>query len=113
MTFSVTDFKPHRDKVFVTELESGPRKTNSGIILPDDDMTERGIRERWGRVWAVGANIDEVEPGDWVLVKHGRWSLGIDLETPEGAVRIWHVDYPDAVLVATKDDPRQTHKTAL
>lgn len=100
--------RPIRDKVFVTDLESGAQTTTGGIIIPDDDMTERGVRERWARIHAVGPDVVGLKAGDWVLLKHGRWTNGIDVADGNGeTTRIWSVDYPDAVLVVTDSDPRR------
>jgi hypothetical protein len=99
---------PLKKNVFVTDLDHGPRVTKRGIIIPDDDMKNRGIRPRWGRVFAVGPEVDDLVPGDWVFVEHGRWTNGIDLALPEGTVRVWRVEYPNAVLMAADSDPRDT-----
>ncbi len=99
--------RPIRDKVFVSDLESGALETFGGIIIPDDNMTARGIRERWGRVHAVGPDVVGLKAGDWVLIQHGRWTNGIDIETPSGKTRMWSVDYPEAVLLVTDEDPRR------
>ena len=56
------------------------QKTAGGIVLPDDNMTDRGIRPRWAKIYAVGSDIDYVSVGQWVLMEHGRWSEGFDLE---------------------------------
>ena len=105
--YNAKKFIPHADKVFVTSLEKGARKSSGGIIIMDDDMKDVGIRSRWGKVWAVGANVDEVKVGEWVLIEHGRWTYGIDLDVDGEDVTIWHIDLA-AVLVATDDDPRLT-----
>lgn len=106
-------FRPIKDNVFVTDLDSGPHKTAGGILLPDDDMTERGIRSRWGRVWAVGPEVEDIQPGEWVLVEHARWTYGIDLELKDETVRVWKIDWPDAVLMASDTDPRENAATAM
>lgn len=106
-------FTPIKKAVFVTDLDRGPHRTAGGILLPDDDMTERGIRPRWGRVWAVGPEVDDLVPGDWVYVEHGRWTLGIDFELPDGTVRVWRVEYPESVLIAADHDPREFQTTAM
>ena len=106
-------FKPHRDKVLVTELESGVRLSRGGIILTDDNMTNRGIRPRWCQVWKIGADVEGVEPGDWLLLEHGRWSFGIDLVIDGETTKVWHADYPNAVLLKSKEDIRPTEETSL
>jgi hypothetical protein len=110
---TATSFRPIKENVFVTDLDSGPHLTAGGIIIPDDNGMERGIRPRWGRVWAVGPEVQGVEVGEWVFVEHGRWTLSIDLDLPDGVVRVWKVDWPEAVLLAAKTDPREWQQTAF
>ena len=92
-------------------MDSGVRQTKGGLILADDDMRESGIRNRWAKVWKVGPDVDDITVGEWVLVEHGRWTNGLDLEVEDGSiVRIWNIDYPNGVLlVSDGDDPRE-HK---
>ena len=99
------ELKPLRKSVFVTDLEEGVKLTRGGIILPDDNMRETGIRPRWAKVYAVGSEIDDLSPGDWVLVAHGRWTNRINLETPEGDVSVWRIDYPEAVIIVADENP--------
>lgn len=98
-------FHTRKNHVFVTDLESGPTKTKAGIIIPDDNMKNSGVRERWGKVWKVGPEVDDLKPGEWILVKHGRWTEGINLDMPEGTIKVWRVEYPDSVLLASDDCP--------
>lgn len=100
-------FRPLKSNVFVTDLDSGPHKTSGGILLPDDNMSERGIRPRWGRVYCVGPAITEVRPGNWIYVEHARWTTAIELELPTGVVCMWRVDWPNAVLLVSDSDPRE------
>ena len=72
-------FKPLRDNVFVSNMDFGERKTQSGIVLRSDDGKSEGIRPRWGRVWAIGPEQFDVKIGEWVLVEHGRWTRGISV----------------------------------
>lgn len=110
----VNEFIPHPDKVFVTDIESGPNVTKSGIIIPDDNATNRGIRARWAQVCMIGKNVTDVKVGEWLFIEHGRWSFGLDLEQPNGDIlRVWHVDHPNATMAAADFDPRVNQKTAL
>lgn len=104
---------PHALRVFVTELESGPRRTKAGLILIDDNMTIRGIRPRWCQVWKIGKDVVDVKVGDWLLVEHGRWSFGIEGEVNGEDGKVWHIEFPKAVLLISEDDPRETAKTSL
>jgi co-chaperonin GroES (HSP10) len=100
------DLKPLRNIVFVSELESGARTSKGGIFILDDNMKDTGIRSRWAQVYAVGPEVTEIKPGDWVYVKHGRWTFGIDHEpTPGNITKIWRIEYPDAVDLASDTCP--------
>jgi co-chaperonin GroES (HSP10) len=103
-------FTPIKDNVFVTDLETGPTLTRGGILIPDDNMTDRGIRDRWAKVWAIGPDVQDVEIGEWVLVKHGRWTQGIELVLKGERKTVWRIEFPDAVMLVSGDDPRNTIK---
>jgi hypothetical protein len=108
-TLHITNLKPLKNNVFVTDLDSGIRQTAKGIIIPDDNMKDHGIRARWGQVFAIGPEVDDLTPGEWILIEHARWTNGIDLVFPKRTVRVWRVEYPKSVLMAAKNDPRGTH----
>ncbi len=73
--------RPIKDKVLVSDMYFGDQKTKSGLIIKDDNGTTRGIYPRWGKVYAKGpTNKEDYNVGDWVLIMHGRWTRGINLE---------------------------------
>jgi len=91
---------PMPNIILVHNMEYGEHKTSSGIIIPDDNGKESGIRPRWGTVYAVGKNIDYVKEGDSILVSHGRWSRGIRIKQPDNSyITIRRVDPDDILLV--------------
>jgi co-chaperonin GroES (HSP10) len=92
-------FQPLKGKIFVTDMEHGMRLTRGGLILPDDNMTERGVHPRWGKVHSLGEGVDYVSPGEWVLVKHGRWTTGIDIELDGKNIRLWGIEPESIELV--------------
>ena len=100
-------FRPLHENVFVTDLDNGLHITKGGIIRPDDNMQAQGIRPRWGRVWAIGPEVEDLEVDEWIYDEHARWTNAIDLRMPEGTVRVWRVEYPKSVLLASKEDPRE------
>ncbi len=102
-------FRPIKDNVFVCDLDSGPHITAAGIILPDDNMSESGIRPRWGKVWAIGPDVQDIKVGEWVFIEHGRWTNSIDIQFAEGRIRVWKIEWPKAALLAASDDPREKH----
>ncbi|OUU16008.1 MAG: hypothetical protein CBC05_09100 [Crocinitomicaceae bacterium TMED45] len=75
--------RPLRNKILVKSIDQGMRKSKGGIILPSTDKLEQGaggIRPRWAEVYAVGSEIDFLKPGDFVLMEHGRWTKGVQVE---------------------------------
>jgi hypothetical protein len=96
---------PLKNKVLVTNIESGDKITKSGIIIPDDDGKERGIRPRWAEVYAVGSDVKDLKPGQWILISHGRWSRGIPVPNTNSSVIIRQVDYPEAILLVSDSKP--------
>ena len=97
--------KPIRNKVLVTNIEQGSKMTRGGIIVPDDDGKERGIRPRWAEVYAVGEDVKDIKPGQWILISHGRWSRGVDVTDEDAKITVRQVDYPDAVMLVSDSDP--------
>ena len=73
-------FRALNDSVIVEDMEFDVRITQTGLILPNDNGKSLGIRPRWGRVFAVGPEQQDVRVGEWVCVAHGRWTRGLDIE---------------------------------
>jgi len=73
------EFKPLRDGILVRNMEFGEQRTASGLIVMSDDGKTSGIHPRWGEVIAVGNEQQDVTVGQYVLVAHGRWSRGFEL----------------------------------
>jgi co-chaperonin GroES (HSP10) len=97
-------FKPIGEHIVVTDMKFTERITTGGIILMNDDMKSSGIRPRWCRVYALGPDYTgELKENDWILVSHGRWTRGIDIEDEEGKKTIRRVDPNDILLVS--DEP--------
>jgi len=72
-------FKPLRDGILVRNMDFGEQKTASGLIVLSDDGKVGGIHPRWGEVIAVGNEQQDVQVGQYVMVAHGRWSRGFEL----------------------------------
>ena len=69
------------NRVLVSHMHFGEQTTKSGLIIKTDDGTTRGIYPRWGKVYDKGpSNEDAYKVGDWVLVEHGRWTRGVELD---------------------------------
>ena len=93
------------DSVIVEDMEFTGRTLSSGIILMNDNGTTAGIRPRWGRVYAVGPKQQDIRPGQYVCVSHGRWTRGVEIEDPQGEKVIRRIDNKDILLVS--DEPMQ------
>lgn len=101
----IKSFRALQNYVIVTDMNFKEKLTSSGIIIPNSDGKLEGIHARWGRVYAVGNNQKDVHVGQYVLVKHGRWTRGTLIEDQEGEKTIRRVDDADILLVS--DDPMQ------
>jgi len=102
---TATSFRPYKGKVFVTDIERGDKLTKGGLIILDDNMTNRGIRARWARVWAVADDVQDIAVGDWVLVEHGRWTNRISMDLNGIETDVWRIDYPEAALIVSDVEP--------
>ena len=100
----VNSITPLDDAVVVEEMNFDGRTLSSGLILVGDNGTTAGIRPRWGRVYAVGPEQTQVKVGDWVLVEHGRWTRGLNIEDSEGPKTIRRVDPKDMMMVSDSPD---------
>lgn len=96
----IKEFRALRDWVIVEDMQFRGRQLSSGIILPSDDGRSSGIRARWARIYAVGPEQQDVSPGQWICVAHGRWTRGLDIEDHTGARTIRRIDPQDILLVA-------------
>jgi co-chaperonin GroES (HSP10) len=94
---------PLHDSVIVSEMNFEERRTSSGIVIVSDDGKNSGIRPRWGKVYAIGAEQTDVHIGQYVLVAHGRWTRGIKIEDEHGVHVIRRIDTND--ILAVSDEP--------
>jgi len=97
---------PIRNRVIVSDMHFGEQVTRSGLILTDDNGGTRGIYPRWGKVHAKGPeNDDEYQVGDWILVEHGRWTRGIDVDEGEGENTLRMVE-AESIMGWSKEKPK-------
>lgn len=97
--------KALKSKVLVTTIERGQQKLSSGIIIPDDDGKDSGIRNRWAQVYSVGEDITDITPGQWILVDHGRWSRGVEVKDEDESFMVYQIDWPDGALLVSDEKP--------
>jgi hypothetical protein len=93
------------EDVLVTDMHFGEQTTAGGLIIKSDDGQTRGIYPRWAKVFSKGPdNKEEYTVGDWILVMHGRWTRGVNVETPDGELEIRKVEL-ESVLAYSDRKP--------
>lgn len=106
-------FAPHKiktiraisDHIIVCDMNFDQKISHGGIIIPSGDRKLEGIHARWAKVYAIGPNQQDIRVGQYVCVKHGRWTRGLDIEDDEGEKTIRRIDNADILLVS--DEPMQ------
>jgi co-chaperonin GroES (HSP10) len=104
---------PYNDTVIVSDMEFDKRITTGGIILLNDNGTTHGIRPRWGRIYAVGPDQTEFKVGQWVMLSHGRWTRGVEIEDNDGEKIIRKVDTNDIMMVSDTKPNDDTMSAAI
>ena len=103
------DLRPIKNRVLVTDMYFGEQKTKSGLIIGNDDGKTRGIYPRWGKVYAKGPeNTEDYEVGQWVLVEHGRWTRGINLDNGNEEFEIRMVE-AESILAMSDEKPSDVY----
>lgn len=110
---SQTKLHPLGDVVIVSDMIFDERISRGGIYIPNDNGTSRGIRPRWGQVYAVGPDQKEFAVGQWVCVAHGRWTRGIDVEDETGKKTLRRVDPKDILLTSDQEPQDETFSNAI
>ena len=101
----IKSFRALQNYVIVTDMNFKEKISHGGIISPNSDGKLEGVHARWGKVYAVGPRQQDVRPGQYVLVKHGRWTRGTLIEDQEGEKTIRRIDDADILMVS--DEPVQ------
>ena len=89
-----------KDHVLVADMNFKERITSGGIQLLSDDGRTAGIRPRWAQIYAVGPEQQDVRPGQWILVAHGRWTRGVSVEVSDNEHTLRRIDANDILLVS-------------
>jgi len=106
-------FRALGDSVIVEDMEFDQRITQTGLILPNDNGKSSGIRPRWGQVYAIGPEQQDVQVGEWVCVAHGRWTRGVDIEDGTAKRTIRKIDPKDILISADKRPNDLTFSDAI
>jgi co-chaperonin GroES (HSP10) len=101
--------RPILDHVIVQDMEFGDQVTKTGIILTNDDGKLHGIKPRWGKVYAVGPKQEDVKTGEWILIEHGRWTRGHEIEQDDGTIiTLRRVDV-EAIIASSDQRPTDVY----
>lgn len=109
MAIAKGEVRPIHDRVIVSDMNFGEQTTQGGIIITSDDGKDRGVKPRWGRVVSKGPdNKEPYEVGDWILVEHGRWTRGFDVENEDGEVQTLRTVEGKGVMLWTNESQTNT-----
>lgn len=100
------EINPLPNVILVHNLEYG-EKVVKGIIIPNDDGALSGIKPRWCQVHSCGENIDYVEPGEWVLVSHARWTRGVKVNSSKDNETVVRMIDPEDILLVGDTPPSE------
>lgn len=107
----MTKVKAMRNKILAEMIDNPGEETTTpgGIILISQDGTESAIRPRWFKVYSVGEDIDWIAKGKYVLVDHGRWSNGMQVDEE---LKLYLLDNKDC-LMESDEDPMEDDNTQI
>ena len=102
----IKKINPILDHILVTDMNFGEQVTTGGIVLRSDNGKSEGVKPRWGRVYAIGPDQKDVSVDEWLLIEHGRWTRGLELEIGDDEVKIelFRVD-PNGILLVADEKP--------
>jgi len=112
-SIKIKAIKALHDNVLVTEMNFKERFSSGGIVIVGDDGKASGIRPRWGKVYAVGPEQTDIKVGQYILVSHGRWTRGINVEDDTGEFTIRKIDNNDILLVSDEPQYDDTQSSAI
>jgi co-chaperonin GroES (HSP10) len=99
------------DNVLVSNMNFEEQVTAGGIIVSSDNGKTEGIKPRWGKVYKIGPEQHDVKIGDWVLIEHGRWTRGVQVEEENTVLTIRRVE-TKAILAVSDHLPTDINLSA-
>lgn len=105
MSFNPVKIKSIRaikDHIIVTDMNFDQKISHGGIIIPTGDGKLEGVHPRWARVYAIGPTQKDIAVGQYVCVKHGRWTRGLTVADEHGEHTIRRIDPADILLVSNE-----------
>jgi co-chaperonin GroES (HSP10) len=105
MKAQASKLRPIQAHILARDMNFGEQQTASGIVLKSDDGKSEGVRPRWCKVFAVGPEQKDVKVGEWILVEHGRWTRGLEVEEDDGTkFTIWRID-SNGIMMSADEKP--------
>lgn len=99
--------RPLPQDILIYNMDMGEQTTKSGIVIQSDDGKAHGVKPRWGQVYKVGERCEiDVEPGQWILIEHGRWTRKIKIDDGESIKEVQKVEV--ASILAVSDERPDT-----
>lgn len=97
-----TTVKAFGNRVLAEMIDSPEnfKRTKSGLYISDKDGSADAIRPRWFKVYSVGEEVNEVAPGQYVYVEHGRWSKGMKVDDD---LKLYLLDNKDMLMVSDEN----------
>ena len=100
------------NSLFVKNIEYGERTLKSGFIIPAEKMDYEGhfARPRWAKVFYKSDNINYIDIGDWVLLRHGHWSTSMAMTINEKDETLWYISpksLKEGLMAVSKTMPTQ------
>lgn len=86
--------------IVVTEMNFDEITTSFGLTIPSDDGKDHGIKPRWCKIHAIGPKQKEFKIGQYILVKHGRWTRAVKIDDD---LTIQKVDIDDILAVSNEE----------
>ena len=98
---TITSNTPIIDHILVTNMNFSEQTTASGLYIPSDNGKSEGVKPRWCKIYAIGPLQTDVKVGEWLLVEHGRWTRGIEVQVDAGTkIEVFRIDPNGILLVA-------------
>lgn len=99
---------PLADTIIISDMEFGEEHSTSGLVIPSQNGKVEGIKSRWGQVYAIGPDQQDVTVGQWICLEHGRWSRGVEMIDDNGdTITIRRADN-EAILLVSDTKPTGT-----
>lgn len=91
-----------KNHIIVSNMNFDQKISHGGIIIPTGDGKLEGVHPRWAQVYAIGPDQKDIQVGQYVCVKHGRWTRGLDIQDDQGDHTIRRIDPDDILLISNE-----------